>query len=627
MIMQKSWMKIGLVFGIIFLMAGASIVSAFNVKFTNNNKPIGRGNWLYVGGNGPGNYTTIQSAIDAASPSDTVFVFNGTYYEHVVINTNDIKILGENKNNTIIDGGTSGDVLDVSSGGLTISGFTMQNSGYDYIGLKLQNSNNNTIIYNNIIYNFFGVFLDSSKNNTITNNTANANVNHGIYLQNYSNNNTIKNNIATANNMGIFLQNLCTSNMIYDNIVNSNMVGILLQYNCNNNMIKNNNANLNNVGICIYSYCNNNTIKNNTVNANPNTAIQLCSSCNNTITNNTANENNHGIWLSDYSDNNTITNNIANSNFWNGLCIWGCNNNKIMKNILNYNTNNGIRLHQSANNTVVNNSVNSNDNGTYIDSSWNNMVTDNNANANNFYGFYLTCSNNNLLYHNNLVKNTQNAYDNGNNFWYNGYPSGGNYWGDYTGHDYYHGLNQNISGPDGIGDTSYNISGGSNQDHYPFMRQNGWLNKPPIANFSYNITGLSVFFNASSSNDPDGDITTWLWNFGDGAEGSGELVTHNYHSSGTYNVTLKVIDNDGGSNNVTKSISVEKFQIGFIFGKITNLSSQGEYIQFEAVKTRLITFSPFRFNNYVSGEKFTISKNYKGLVGVRYIFALCKIFI
>ena len=65
----------------------------------------------------------------------------------------------------------------------------------------------------------------------------------------------------------------------------------------------------------------------------------------------------------------------------------------------------------------------------------------------------------------------------------------------------------------------------------------------------------------------------------------------------------------------------------FIFGKIANLSSQGEHMSFEAVKTRVVTFSPFSFNTYMSGEKFTISKDYQGFIGVRYIFARCKILI
>ncbi|MEE9340745.1 MAG: hypothetical protein V3V21_03685, partial [Thermoplasmata archaeon] len=38
---------------------------------------------LYVGGAGPGNYTTIQGAIDNATPGDSVYVYGGTYYEHL----------------------------------------------------------------------------------------------------------------------------------------------------------------------------------------------------------------------------------------------------------------------------------------------------------------------------------------------------------------------------------------------------------------------------------------------------------------------------------------------------------------------------------------------------------------
>jgi pectin methylesterase-like acyl-CoA thioesterase len=41
---------------------------------------------LYVGGTGPNNYTKIQDAIDNASNQDTIFVYNGIYQEHIIIN-------------------------------------------------------------------------------------------------------------------------------------------------------------------------------------------------------------------------------------------------------------------------------------------------------------------------------------------------------------------------------------------------------------------------------------------------------------------------------------------------------------------------------------------------------------
>jgi hypothetical protein len=74
---------------------------------------------------------------------------------------------------------------------------------------------------------------------------------------------------------------------------------------------------------------------------------------------------------------------------------------------------------------------------------------------------------NNKVYHNNFFNNIQyNAKDYGMNVWDNGYSSGGNYWDDYTGND---------GNNDDIGDTAYDIIGGSNQDIYPFMNEDGWI--------------------------------------------------------------------------------------------------------------------------------------------------------
>jgi PKD repeat protein len=158
----------------------------------------------------------------------------------------------------------------------------------------------------------------------------------------------------------------------------------------------------------------------------------------------------------------------------------------------------------------------------------------------------------------------------------------------------------------------------------------GVSNDPPVANFTYTVNELEVTFNASISYDPDGNITTWSWDFGDDSDGTGEIITHQYLLQGTYNVMLTVVDDDGNENNITQEITVEKeseFQNAIIFGKITNLSGYEEYITFEAVKTRMITFAPPIFNTYMSGERFSILKDYQGFVGIRYIFTLCKVLI
>jgi hypothetical protein len=62
-------------------------------------------------------------------------------------------------------------------------------------------------------------------------------------------------------------------------------------------------------------------------------------------------------------------------------------------------------------------------------------------------------------------------------------------------------------------------------------------------------TAVRVTFSASPSQDPDGDWLTYQWDFGDGASGSGETVTHEYAATDSVSVTLRVTDGmpgDGG---------------------------------------------------------------------------------
>ncbi|MGC9529869.1 MAG: PKD domain-containing protein [Candidatus Bipolaricaulaceae bacterium] len=57
---------------------------------------------------------------------------------------------------------------------------------------------------------------------------------------------------------------------------------------------------------------------------------------------------------------------------------------------------------------------------------------------------------------------------------------------------------------------------------------------------------LSVQFDASKSHDPEGVITDWLWDFGDGSEViSGERVEHTFQAAGEHVVTLVVVGPSG----------------------------------------------------------------------------------
>jgi PKD repeat protein len=58
-----------------------------------------------------------------------------------------------------------------------------------------------------------------------------------------------------------------------------------------------------------------------------------------------------------------------------------------------------------------------------------------------------------------------------------------------------------------------------------------------------------VTFNGALSKDPDGIISEYSWDFGDGETGTGVQVRHQYKKAGRYTVALKVLDNTDLSNN------------------------------------------------------------------------------
>lgn len=67
---------------------------------------------------------------------------------------------------------------------------------------------------------------------------------------------------------------------------------------------------------------------------------------------------------------------------------------------------------------------------------------------------------------------------------------------------------------------------------------------------------LNVEFDATGSSDPDGQLVDYAWDFGDGTEGSGVNITHEYSVSGEYQVKLMVTDNDGKTAEYEQNVRV-----------------------------------------------------------------------
>jgi PKD repeat protein len=82
------------------------------------------------------------------------------------------------------------------------------------------------------------------------------------------------------------------------------------------------------------------------------------------------------------------------------------------------------------------------------------------------------------------------------------------------------------------------------------------VNQPPTAAFTSSCTDLNCSFDGSGSSDPDGTISSYAWDFGDAATGSGVSPAHTYAAAGTYTVGLTVTDNNGATGTVSHDVTV-----------------------------------------------------------------------
>jgi PKD repeat protein len=66
----------------------------------------------------------------------------------------------------------------------------------------------------------------------------------------------------------------------------------------------------------------------------------------------------------------------------------------------------------------------------------------------------------------------------------------------------------------------------------------------------------SVSFDGSGSSDPDGNVVSYDWQFGDGGTASGAQAQHAYAAAGTYTVTLTVTDDSGMTASATTTVTI-----------------------------------------------------------------------
>jgi parallel beta-helix repeat protein len=519
----------------------------------------------------PENHTwnTIQEGIVDAKNGDIVFVYNGTYYENVVVDKT-INLTGEDEDTTIIDGGGNGDVIKVAADQVNINGFSIKNSEERNAGVDISSHNNITVAYCNIFNNRIGInlygcsditisdcgitnndyvgisgWVCASNNIQISNSSISDNSAEGIHIWGASisiTNCTIADNEGEKSGpcAGVYLETSYDSQITNCTISNNTWAGIYISgYDASNNCIIHCDIHSNSgPGIRFWSGGTNSTIADCCIYSNDN----------------------HGIELRSFT---TITNCIISNNYGCGIYtevganqILGCN--------IHSNYENGIHFEATgvSHNQVANCKCSDNENGIYIGNVWGSQnyeitgckILNNDCGINILRSGskIINCdivNNNegivgeesdNIIYRNNIINNEQ-AVDTGNNLWDNGSAEGGNYWSDHK-----------CTGNPSNGSQPYHIDA-DNIDNFPFEDANGWLpeKQPPVASFLHSpqypenpVVNQTIIFDASSSYDIGGTIVSYEWNFGDGTTGTGEIVNHSYSDAEDYLVTLTVTDDD-----------------------------------------------------------------------------------
>lgn len=274
--MRTNAVKKGLVVGIILLLIGVGSATGVNVSHIENLKTGMRagfqpsevwidddwrglanctevtvdGTTLHIGTDA---FANIQDGIDAVAEDGIVHVRNGTYYENVVVDKR-LDLIGNGTygiQNTIIDGGRNGDVLNITGYAkkTEIISFTIiKSKEHRAAGIKIDVNDDLKIKGCNISDCYYGIHLDRSNNNSIIDNIISDN-RYGIYIDTSKYNKIINGNIILKNGCGIYAD-ISDHTVIEKNMIESNDVGIRVERG-KGNRIENNSITLNLIGITI----------------------------------------------------------------------------------------------------------------------------------------------------------------------------------------------------------------------------------------------------------------------------------------------------------------------------------------------------------------------------------------
>jgi parallel beta-helix repeat protein len=432
------------------------------------------------------NYSTIQGAIDAPETSggNTIVVDSGTYYEHLTV-SKPVFLVGESRNDTIIDGSGSGPVVTLSADNITVANFTIRNAGNQFSPMAtcvFGNNIANILMENNTLMNASnGIIFYACHNSSMNHNLAEECTVMGLHFD------TTVDCIMTGNTVndsfeGIVLEksagNLIQGNLLMDNNVSMDFYASV------DNAVEGNDLINNSVGIVLDSCNGTNSFRNNSITGAAYNLLVWGPSTEAFVQNiDTSNSVDNRTVYYIVNSNNSTLNPISCPNVG-YLALVNCTRTTV-KDIDLSDDKDGMLMVQSTYCSLVNitlanmhtnltltfssgQSIQAIQGGLTLFQSGNNSMTDSRI-TNNSIGICLYQSNGNLFYDNSFVDINEPVISNFQsptsapsgsysvNEWNNDLE--GNYWSSYNGTD---------TDKDGIGDTPYIIDQ-NNTDQYPLM--------------------------------------------------------------------------------------------------------------------------------------------------------------
>ncbi|MDF1563126.1 MAG: PKD domain-containing protein [Deltaproteobacteria bacterium] len=149
-------------------------------------------------------------------------------------------------------------------------------------------------------------------------------------------------------------------------------------------------------------------------------------------------------------------------------------------------------------------------------------------------------------------------------------------------------------------------------------------NDPPEAQAGPDLSGNAgeeLFFDGSASTDLDGEIVSYLWNFGDGSEASGVVVSHTYADGGNYLATLTVTDDRNAEDQDQALVTIAE-PVPVAVASFPTPVHAGEPITFDATgSTAAAAISAWRWSfgdgTTATGETVTHTYDRSGTFTVR----------